>query len=68
MKETPAVITSVVWTGKNPKEIERFCNAMEIDFYFTDGCLYLPSYVEEGSIVEAIKGYGVIKISKRSNK
>ena len=75
MKETNAIITSVLWTGKNLKEIERFCKIMELDFFFTDGCLYLPSYVEEGryrlpsyveegSRIDAIKGYGVIKISK----
>ena len=64
MKETNAVITSVLWTGKNKKEIEHFCHKMELDFFFTEGSLYLPSYVEEGSLIEAIKGYGVIKISK----
>ena len=64
MKETNAIITSVLWTGKNKKEIKRFCKIMELDFFFTEGSLYLPSYVEEGSLIEAIKGYGVIKISK----
>ena len=64
MKETNAVITSVLWTGKNKKEIEHFCHKMELDFFFTEGSLYLPSYIEEGSLIEAIKGYGVIKISK----
>ena len=64
MKETNAIITSVLWTGKNPKKLERFCHKMELDFFFTDGCLYLPSYVQDGSLIEAIKGYGVIKISK----
>ena len=62
MKETNAIITSVRWTGKNPKEIERFCHKMELDFFFTEGSLYLPSYVEDGSLIEAIKGYGVIKL------
>ena len=68
MKKTNAVITSVVWTGKNKKEIERFCHKMGLDFFFTEGSLYLPSYIEEGSLVEAIKGYGIIKISKRGNE
>ena len=68
MKETNAVITSVLWTGKNKKEIERFCKIMELDFFFTEGSLYLPSYIEEGSLIEAIKGYGVIKISKVDKK
>ena len=68
MKETNAIITSVLWTGKNKKEIERFCKIMELDCFFTEGSLYLPSYVEEGSLIEAIKGYGVIKISKVDKK
>ena len=79
MKETNAIITSVLWTGKNKKEIKRFCKIMELDFFFTEGSLYLPSYaeegryrlpsyVEEGSLIEAIKGYGVIKISKVDKK
>ena len=68
MKETNAVITSVLWTGKNKKEIEHFCHKMELDFFFTEGSLYLPSYIEEGSLIEAIKGYGVIKISKVEQK
>lgn len=68
MKETNAVITSVLWMGKNKKEIECFCKIMELDFFFTEGSLYLPSYIEEGSLIEAIKGYGVIKISKVEQK
>ena len=33
MKETNAIITSVLWTGKNPKEIERFCHKMGLDSF-----------------------------------
>lgn len=64
METATLIITSVLWTGKNKKEIEHFCHKMELDFFFTEGSLYLPSYIEEGSLIEAIKGYGVIKISK----
>ena len=62
METATLIITSVLWTGKNPKKLERFCHKMELDFFFTEGSLYLPSYIEEGSLIEAIKGYGVIKL------
>jgi|GEM_PF-4292076 len=67
MKKTSAIIVSVLWTGKNPKEIERFCSSLDICCFFTDGSLYLPSFVTEGSLIEAIDGYGIIRISQGLN-
>lgn len=74
MKKTSAPIGSVLWTGKNRQEIEQFCKEMAIDFFLIEGncrlwlCFSSSGFATvEGSLIEAIKGYGIIKISKGAN-
>ena len=73
VKKETIDVTTIIWTGKNKREISIIFDLHCIDYqietdYDGSNILYLPCYVEDNSKIELCKKYGVLKIQRISEK